>query len=382
MTSPGHDLPPATGAWREGDPPGRRRWFTAPGRFTLEQGASLPGYRLAYETWGKLAPDGSNAVLVLHALTGDSHVAGPEMPGHPTAGWWDDLVGPGRALDPAESFIVAPNALGGCQGSTGPSSLAPDGLPWGSRFPAVTIRDQVVAEEALADELGVASWALVLGGSMGGMRALEWAATYPDRVRRLLLLATNAAASADQIAWTSAQVAAIRGDEGWRDGDYYTAGAGSGPHRGLGVARRIAHTTYRSAAELDGRFGRHAQPGEDPYDGGRFAIESYLEHHAGKLARRFDAGSYVALSEAMNLHDVGRGRGGVARALKRVTAATLVAGVDTDRLFPLEHQEVLASGVAGAGDLRVISSESGHDGFLIETGQVGKLVTELLAHCP
>ena len=377
MSAPEDDPLPASGAWREGDPPGRRQWFTSPSPFALERGGSLPGYRLAYETWGTLAPDGSNAVLILHALTGDSHVAGPAEPGHPAEGWWDDLIGPGRPLDPAEVFIVAPNSLGGCQGSTGPASLAPDGSPWGSRFPGVTIRDQAVAEAALADELGVRSWALVAGGSMGGMRAVEWAATFPVRVRRLLLLATNAAASADQIAWTSAQIAAIRVDEGWRGGDYHTAG--TGPHRGLGVARRIAHTTYRSAAELGARFGRAAQPGEDPYHGGRFAVESYLDRQAGKLARRFDAGSYVVLSEAMNLHDVGRGRGGVARALRRVTAATVVAGVDTDRLFPLAQQEVLASGIAGAGAVRVISSASGHDGFLIETGQVGKLVTELLA---
>lgn len=378
MTTSGDDLPPASSAWREGDPPGRRQWFTSPHPFPLERGGYLPGYQLAYETWGTLAPDGSNAVLVLHALTGDSHVAGPAMPGHPTPGWWDDLVGPGRALDPGELFIVAPNALGGCQGSTGPASLAPDGTPWGSRFPALTIRDQVVAEAALADELGIASWALVVGGSMGGMRAVEWAVTFPNRVRRLLALATNAQASADQIAWTSAQIAAIRADEYWRGGDYYAAGPGQGPHRGLGVARRIAHTTYRSAAELEARFGRAAQAGEDPYAGGRFAVESYLDYQAGKLARRFDAGSYVVLSEAMNLHDVGRGRGGVARALARITAATIVAGVDTDRLFPLEQQEALASGIPGAGDVRVISSASGHDGFLIETGQVAKLVTELL----
>lgn len=381
MTGPGGDSP-AGGAWREGDPPGRREWFTSSSPFALECGGSLPGYRLAYETWGELAPDGSNAVLVLHALTGDSHVAGPAEPGHPTEGWWDDLIGPGRALDPARWFIVAPNALGGCQGSTGPASLAPDGVPWGSRFPAVTIRDQVMAETALADELGVVSWALVTGGSMGGMRAVEWAVSRPARVRRLLLLATNAAASADQIAWTSTQVAAIRGDEGWHGGDYYTAGAGSGPHRGLGVARRIAHTTYRSAAELEARFGRAAQPGEDPYAGGRFAVESYLDHQAGKLASRFDAGSYVVLSEAMNTHDVGRGRGGVARALERVTATTVVAGVDTDRLFPLGQQEVLASGIAGAGEVRVIASAAGHDGFLIETDQVSKLITELLPTPP
>lgn len=378
----GDDLLPASGAWQEGDPPGRRRWSGSARALALERGGVLPGYRIAYETWGSLAPDGSNAVLVLHALTGDSHVAGPATPGHPTPGWWDGLVGPGRALDPGELFIVAPNVLGGCQGSTGPASAAPDGEAWGSRFPGLTIRDQIAAEAALADELGVAAWELVVGGSMGGMRALEWAVTYPDRVRNLLLVATNAAASADQIAWTSAQIAAIRADDGWRGGDYHSAAPGRGPHRGLGVARRIAHTTYRSGAELQGRFGRRAQQGEDPYGDGRFAVESYLDHHAGKLARRFDAGSYALLSEAMNLHDIGRGRGGAMRALRRVSAITTVAGIDTDRLYPLEQQVALAAGIEGAGDVRVISSASGHDGFLVETAQVGKLITELLGARP
>lgn len=382
MTQPERRLPPATGAWREGDPPGRRRWYTSPGPISLERGGVLPGYRLAYETWGERAPDGSNAVLVLHALTGDSHVAGPAEPGHPTEGWWDGLIGPGKALDPADWFIVAPNALGGCQGSTGPSSAAPDGRPWGSRFPAVTIRDMVVAEAALADELGIGSWALVVGGSMGGMRALEWAVMYPERVRRAALLATTAQASADQIAWTSVQIKAITSDAGWCGGDYYTEPDSDGPHLGLGVARRIAHLTYRAEPELATRFGRAAQPGEDPMDGGRFAVESYLDHHAGKLVGRFDAGSYVRLSEAMNAHDVGRGRGGVAEALRRVTATTLVAGVDSDRIYPLYQQEALAADIPAAKELRVIESAHGHDGFLIETGQVADLLTDLLLASP
>ena len=184
------ELPPATGAWREGDAVGRRRFVTLPGPLALEAGGVLPGVRLAYETWGELDASASNAVLVLHALTGDSHVAGPPGPGHPTPGWWEALVGPGRTLDPQRWFVVAPNIVGGCQGSTGPSSSAPDGRPWGSRFPLVTARDTAAAETALADVLGVERWACVIGGSMGGMRALEWAATEPERVERLFLLAS------------------------------------------------------------------------------------------------------------------------------------------------------------------------------------------------
>ncbi|TQM82912.1 homoserine O-acetyltransferase [Saccharothrix saharensis] len=340
--------PPTAGGWREGDPNGRRRWLRG----------ALPGLPLsiAYETWGELNADRSNAVLVLHALTGDSHVAGPAGPGHPTPGWWDGLVGPGRALDPERWFVVAPNVLGGCQGTTGPWATAPDGRPWGSRFPRVTVRDQVAAEVLLADALGVDAWAAVLGGSMGGMRALEWAVSEPDRVRSLLVLAAPAASTAEHIALASAQLHAIRLD----------------PVGGLGVARRIAHISYRSEPELAARFGREVHPD------GRYQVESYLDHHAAKLVRRFDPASYVTLTEAMNSHDVGRGRGGVRAALRRVTARAVVAGIDSDRLYPLRQQAEIADAVPGAGDLRVVTSPYGHDAFLIEVDQVSKLVSELL----
>ncbi|MGW6745937.1 homoserine O-acetyltransferase MetX [Streptomyces sp. NPDC055025] len=370
-------LPPATGAWREGDPPGRRAWWTGARPLVLESGAELPGVRIAYETWGELAPDASNAVLVLHALTGDSHAAGPAEPGHPTPGWWDALIGPGRALDTDRWFVVAPNVLGGCQGSTGPSSAGREGRPWGSAFPRLTQRDQVAAEAGLADELGIGRWALVLGGSMGGMRALEWAVSFPERTGALMLLATTASASAEQIAWAAIQARAIRSDPFWRGGDYHDAGPGHGPHNGLGLARRLAHVTYRSEPELRVRFGRAPQGTEDPRQGGRYQVESYLDHHATKLVRRFDAGSYVVLTEAMNGHDVGRGRGGTAAALRGITAPALVAGVDSDRLYPPSQQEELAAGIPGADRPRVIESPYGHDGFLIETDQVGALVREL-----
>lgn len=321
-------------------------------------------------------------MLVLHALTGDSHAAGPAGPGHPTPGWWDGLIGPGRALDTDRWFVVAANVLGGCQGSTGPSSPRPDGRPWGGAFPYLTQRDQVAAEAGLADALGVERWALVVGGSMGGMRALEWAVSRPERVGRLLLLACPAAATAEQIGWAGAQLHAIRSDPNWRGGDYYDAPPGHGPHLGLGLARRLAHLTYRSERELQERFGRAPQPGEDPARGGRHQVESYLDHHADKLVRRFDAGTYVALTRAMNAHDIGRGRGGVRSALRRVTAATLVAAVSSDRLYPPHQQAELAAGIPTADRLRGIDSRSGHDGFLIETEQVAALVRELLPPPP
>ena len=370
--------PPVSGAWREGDAVGRRR-FADIGTLRLETGAALPGVRVAYETWGHLSPQRDNAVLVLHALTGDSHVVGEAGPGHASPGWWNGLVGPGLALDTDRWFVVAPNVLGGCQGTTGPSSAAPDGRPWGSRFPFLTVRDQVAAEAALADALGIDRWALVVGGSMGGMRALEWAVMHPGRVERLLVLASTPYATGDQIAWCAAQVAAIRGDARFNGGDYYEAPPGGGPHLGLGVARRIAHATYRSQTELNLRFGRKAQPGEQPLAGrGRYAVESYLDHQADKLVRRFDAGSYVVLTEAMNSHDVGRARGGTAAALARVTARTAVAAIDSDRLYPVELGREIAEEIPTALPLRVFASPYGHDGFLIETGAVAELLCDLL----
>lgn len=379
-SQPADRLPPAGGGWREGDPVGHRSWLDL-GPQRLERGGLLPGVRVAYETWGTPrveAGEVTNAVLVLHALTGDSHVAGPAGPGHPTPGWWDPLVGPGRALDPDRWWVVAPNVLGGCQGTTGPSSLAPDGQPWGSRWPALTVRDQVETERRVADRLGIRRWALVIGGSMGGYRALEWAVTHPERVARLAPVATSAAASADQIGVQTAQLLAITADPGWQDGDYHAAPAGQGPHVGLGLARRLAHLTYRSAAELEARFGHAPQGHEDPLAGGRFAVQSYLEYQADKLVRRFDAGSYVTLTEAMNTHDVGRGRGDVAAALGRITALTAVLAVDSDRLYPPPQQQQIAEAVPGALPLTVVASAYGHDGFLLETAAVATVVGQLL----
>jgi homoserine O-acetyltransferase len=367
------------GAWAEDDPLGHRQ-LARIGTLALEARGALPDVQVAYETWGRLSPARDNAVLVLHALTGDSHVSGPAGPGHPTAGWWDALVGPGRALDTDRWFVVAPNVLGGCQGTTGPASRAPDGRPWGSRFPFLTIRDQVAAEAALADLLGVEQWALVLGGSMGGMRSLEWAVTYPDRVRSAVVLASTPYATAEQIAWCQPQLLAIRSDPAWEGGDYDRSGPG--PVAGLGIARRIAHVTYRCEVELASRFGRQVQGDEMPLGGGgRYAVESYLDHHAGKLARRFDAGSYVTLTEAMSSHDVGRGRGGVAAALQRVSADLHVAAVDSDRLYPARLSQELVAAAPTARPLRLVRSEYGHDGFLIETHQVGAVVREALG-CP
>jgi len=333
---------------------------------------------MAYETWGRLNEARDNAVLVLHALTGDSHVEGPAGPDSPTPGWWPGLIGPGRVLDTDRYFVVAPNVLGGCRGTTGPSSPGPDGRPWGSLFPRVTVRDQVRAEALLADRLGIHAFAAVVGGSMGGMRVLEWAVTFPGRVRRCLPIATSAVASADQIGWATPQLFAIRQDPGYHGGDYYP---GPGPRTGLQVARQIAHATYRTADELDDRFGTEPQKGEDPLAGGRFAVQSYLEHHGQKLARRFDANSYVALTESMNTHDIGRDRGGVESALRRITADLTVVVVDSDRLFTPAEGERIAASPACRG-LVTVSSRFGHDGFLIETDQVFAAIGDALEDRP
>ncbi|MCA0215908.1 MAG: homoserine O-acetyltransferase [Actinobacteria bacterium] len=373
--------PPATGAWREGDPVGQRQ-FASIGPMTLERGGELPSVRVAYETYGTLNADKSNAVLVVHALTGDSHVVGDPGPGHPTGGWWGGIVGPGLAVDTDRWFVVAPNMLGGCQGTTGPASHAPDGREWGARFPFVTIRDQVDAQVALTDALGISRWAAVIGGSMGGMQSLEWAVGYPDRLERVAVLAAPAQSNADQIALNSVQLQAIRMDSAFADGDYYDAADGDGPHQGLALARRMALLNYRSPTELNDRFARSWQSGLSPLGGGgRYAVESYLDYHGNKFTRRFDANSYLTLVEAMSSHDIGRGRGGTAQALARVTARALVLGIDSDRLFPVPDQVQIAAHLGTAIDgtrPHVISSPFGHDGFLIEDAIVGAQLRRLL----
>jgi homoserine O-acetyltransferase len=362
-----HSPGQVAGGWRPGDP---GRHYAGIGELPLEQGGSLPNVVIAYETWGQLNAARDNAVLICHALTGDAHVVGSAGPGQPTPGWWDGLIGQGRYVDPADWYVVAANVLGGCQGSTGPSSPAPDGKAWGSRFPAITVRDQVAAEAALATQLGIEQWAAVIGGSMGGMRALEWPLLYPDRVATSVVLASTGYATAEQIAWCSPQLAAIEEDVAWQGGDYY--GSGRAPTSGLGIARRIAHVTYRSEYELATRFGRN------PQGDGRYAVESYLDHHATKLVNRFDAGSYVVLTRAMNSHDIGRDRGGLQQALKGLTARLVVAAVDSDRLYPSRLSTELIDARPDAGPLHLIKSAYGHDGFLIELDQVGTLIAETL----
>lgn len=346
------------------------------GPLRLESGDVLDDVSIAVQAWGELSPDRDNVVMVLHALTGDSHITGSAGPGHPTPGWWDGVAGPGAPIDTGTWCAIATNVLGGCRGSTGPSSLARDGRPWGSRFPLISVRDQVAADVAALAALGITDVAAVVGGSMGGARALEWLVSHPDSVRAGLVLAVGARATADQIGTQSTQVAAIKADPNWQGGDYYDTGCA--PDAGLQVARRFAHLTYRGEAELDTRFANEPQGDEDPLDGGRYAVQSYLEYQGKKLVSRFDAGSYVSLSEALSSHDVGRGRGGVEAALRACPVPVVVGGITSNRLYPLRLQEELADLLPGCDGLNVLDSIYGHDGFLVESEAVGALIRQTL----
>ena len=371
--------PPPSSYWRTGDDPGGRAFATvrdpSGGPFRLESGATLDTVTVAYETWGSPSRSADNAVLVLHALTGDSHASGDAGPGHVTPGWWRGIIGPGLAIDTDRFYVVCPNVLGACQGTTGPSSLGVDGKPFGSRFPVITIRDQVAVEVALADHLGIERWAGIVGGSMGGMRVLEWALLQPARVQRAVVLCVGAAATADQIALSSLQVRAIQVDPHFAGGHYYDHE--TGPFEGLAIARGLGQFSYRTGLEFESRFGRALQL-PDQSVGAQYAIQSYLGYQGAKLVKRFDPNSYIVLSEAMNHHDVGRGRGGVAAALSGVDVAVSVAGIRSDRLYPLELQEELVGLLPHADPLTVMTSPFGHDGFLLEVEQVGKVIDAAL----
>ncbi|MFT3854151.1 MAG: homoserine O-acetyltransferase [Ilumatobacteraceae bacterium] len=384
---PADQFHPATGAWMPGDPVGHRRFHTFPAErpFALDGGATMHGVTLAYETWGALDDSASNAVLLCHAWTGDSHAAGPAGRGHPQPGWWEGVIGPGLAIDTDRWFVVCVNVLGGCQGSTGPASLDPaTGRPYGSRFPVLTIRDMVRAQARLADHLGVDVWHSVIGGSMGGMQVLEWAITYPKRVRSIIPVATCMQATAQQIAWGAIGRRALRLDPRWRGGDYYDAAPGDGPHEGLAIARMVAQVTFRSDNVFTEKFGRELAEGATL--GGRldlwqrFEVERYLDHHGNKLVDRFDANSYLIIGKAMDLHDVGRGRGGVVPAMARITMPSLVVGISSDMLYPIYQQRQIHGLLSSVGDSRwfELDSPHGHDAFLINLDQIGPPIERLL----
>jgi homoserine O-acetyltransferase/O-succinyltransferase len=383
----GAPVGPWRSIWRPGDEPGWRK-LASIGDLKLELGDVLPDVTVAYETYGSLNASSSNAVLVEHGFTADSHAAGPAMSGHPEAGWWDGIIGPGKAIDTNRFFVVVPNSLGGCQGTTSPGQLAPDGRPWGSRWPVTTIRDMVTVEAVLADQLGVDTWFAVIGTSMGGMRALEWSVGYAERVLRAVIIGVGPQATAEQIALQTIQIASIAEDPAYLGGDYYGEAPflDRGPVRGMGHARRLGHVTYRSEMELHQRFGNTFQGDENGLSSdrrGRYAVMSYLDHAAVRLERRFDPNTYVALNEAMNHHDIGRDRGGWRDAMKRITAKMTIVGMEEDRLYPLRLQKALAAEAPRVGGnpvaLQVVRSIVGHDAFLTEDSKMAEVIAPALA---
>lgn len=356
-------------------PPEGEQRVVSIGDLATEAGVTIRDASIAFRRWGAFRgdPHGENNVLVVeHALTGDSDAAD----------WWCEAIGPGKALDTDEWCVICTNALGSCYGSTGPASEHPDGGVWGSRFPAINMRDMVHAERAFLEALGIGRVHAIIGGSMGGARTLEWTLLYPEAVDYALVLAVSARASAWQIGIQSAQITSITQDPDWHGGDYH--GTGTAPDAGLAAARRIAHLTYRGELEIDERFGTFAQPGENPLgpfrtDGERFAVQSYLEHQGTKLTQRFDAASYVTLTEALNRHDVGRGRGGLNKALASSTVPTMIVGVDTDILYPYHQQEHLSRNLGNLLAMAKLSSPVGHDAFLVEARQMDRILRNFIS---
>ncbi len=360
-----------------------QRWDD-PEPLVLDCGQTLTAVQVAYETWGRLNAAADNAVVICHALTGDAHAAGV-YPGATTPGWWDPLIGPGRALDTDRYFVVCANVLGGCRSTTGPASLHPaDGQPYGSRFPPITVRDIVRLQAQLMQALGVRTVASVVGGSLGGMQALEWAVLYPDRVRAVVTIGASLAHSAQGIAYNLIGREAIQLDPAWQEGDYY--GTGRRPERGLALARMIGIITYQSAESMRRKFDRRrVEPDSaDPYDPAtRFQVENYLHYQGSSLVRRFDANSYLVLSRAMDLHDLAAGRGDLAQALACIhpTTRTLAIGINSDILFPPYLQQEIVTALQAAGRTATyaeIDSPWGHDAFLIEYDQLTPLLSGFL----
>ena len=351
--------------------------------FQLDSGALLQQLEIAYETYGEPDSDGTNAVLVCHALTGSAHAADEgSLTTAEQPAWWNGIIGSGRGLDTGRFFVICANILGSCYGSTGPASIDPfTGMLYQGSFPQVTVRDMVRAQRLLLEALGVRSLATVIGGSLGGMQVLEWAIMFPGMVRSVIPIATSAKHSAWCIAFDEAQRLAIESDQAWHGGRYKEQ-----PARGLAIARMIAMISYRSRESFETKFGRNIQPADDPrtmpglFDERRpsFQMESYLRYQGQKLVDRFDAASYICLTRAMDLHDVGAGRGGIDRALGSISARTLSIGISSDILYPASEQRSIASKIPGSAYAE-IDSPHGHDAFLIENDRLNELLLSFLS---
>src|SRR5713101_2407353 len=345
---------------------------------SLQRGGRIAPVTVAFETWGKLNAEGDNAILITHALTGSSHAHDAERPDDAKVAWWNPLIGPGRFFDTSRYFVICSNILGSCYGSTGPSSIDPGtGHPYGIRFPIITIRDMVEAQRRLIAHLGVKQLAMVAGGSIGGQQALEWAVTYPELVRKTIVVAATAALTAQAIAFSEVQRQAIMLDPLWQGGDY---APGQGPAAGLAIARMLAMITYQSEEAMEMRFARQPaqhsgipSPTHSADLGDRFDVESYLYYQGQSLVRRFDANSYLYISRAMDLYNVSEGYPSLEAALRRIRSKALFIGIRSDFLFPAAHVRKLADQVRSAGGEAIyaeLDSPHGHDAFLKEWKQM------------
>ena len=358
-------------------------YFRYPGRLALQSGAALDGFTLAYETYGRLNAERSNAILICHAWSGDAHVAGRYSAGEDKPGWWDDAVGPGKAFDTNRYFIVCSNVLGGCSGSTGPSSINPAiGKPWALSFPMVTISDMVEAQRLLADHLGIPSWLCVSGGSMGGMQALQWAVAYPARVRNVIALASTARLSPQTIALNEVPRQAIYADPNWNRGDYYDK---TPPNAGLSVARMIGHITFLSDESMREKFGRRLRAGNGTGYGftfeTEFEVESYLKYRGDSFTKRFDANSFLYLSKAMDYFDLSYGLPSLASAFRGVSSRFLVVSYTSDWLYPSGQSKELVRALLQNGiDVTYVDIDSnfGHDAFLLEVDRLAELTRDFL----
>ncbi|MCW5852913.1 MAG: homoserine O-acetyltransferase [Anaerolineae bacterium] len=382
----------------------RTQYLDLPRPLRLASGRELAPVRLAYETYGTLAPAKDNVILVCHALSGDAHAAGWSADTDtPTAldgfaaddrgvqsrgglGWWDGMIGPGKAFDTNRYFVVSTNIIGGCRGSTGPSSLDPTtGRPYGVRFPTVTVNDMVRAQRLLLDELGISSLLSVSGGSLGGMQALEWTAVYPDQVASCIPIASTAALDSQGMAWNAIARNAIMADPDWQGGDYY--GTGRTPTAGIGVARMVGHVTYLSAESMRDKFGRRLQDRPDlsyTVTEADFAVESYLRHQAAKFAQRFDANTYLYTSRALTYFDLARdyGHGSLQAALASVQARYLLISFSSDWLYPPRDSQAIVEALR-ANDKHVeyhnLETRYGHDSFLLDEDRQAPIIAEFLA---
>lgn len=370
----------------------------------LECGRDLYPIRIAYETYGTLSPARDNVVLVCHALSGDAHAAGfaRRPPAESTRdgfaaddrdgtsgkglGWWDGMIGPGKAFDTDQHYVVSTNLLGGCRGTTGPSSIDPaTGRPYGSGFPVITVADMVRTQRAFLDELGIARLAAVAGGSLGGMQAFEWAILYPDRVDAIVAIASTAALQPQGVAWNAIARNAIMADPAWQGGDYY--GTGRTPDAGMGIARMVGHITYLSAKSLGDKFGRRLQFSDDiryTLREPEFEVENYLRYQADAFVKRFDANTYLYTSRALTYFDLARqyGNGRLIDALRHVSARTLLIAFSSDWLYPPSCSEQLSDALRALGkdvESHVIDAPYGHDCFLLEEGRQTPIIQEFLA---